>query len=210
MKITKYLHSCLLVENQKKTILFDPGNFTYEQKVLTFSSIPKLDYLLITHSHPDHCDIRFVKEIVERFPYVEIISNQEVANILLGEGITVTVKTEGNNMISLKHTLHHKNFDGGIPQNTIFTLWNSFLHPGDTYEFSQNMEIIALPVQAAWGSTREAFEHIITAAPKYVVPIHDWHWRDEVRENFYKRLTIALKKHSIEFVSLETGDSVEL
>ncbi|MDO8655088.1 MAG: MBL fold metallo-hydrolase, partial [bacterium] len=51
MKITKYVHSCLLVEEQGKTALIDPGNYTFQSKALDLRYIEKLDFVLITHEH---------------------------------------------------------------------------------------------------------------------------------------------------------------
>ena len=63
MKITKFLHSCLLVENQGTTILTDPGFYTYRENILPLDKITRIDYIAITHEHEDHLYIPFLKRI---------------------------------------------------------------------------------------------------------------------------------------------------
>src|SRR3990167_1958183 len=94
MKISKYIHSCLLVEDEGKTILIDPGNYTFEEKGLDIGKLEKLDFLLITHEHPDHMHMPLIKEILEKFPQAQIISNNSVKKILEERGINATENVE--------------------------------------------------------------------------------------------------------------------
>src|SRR5260221_6406985 len=94
MKISKHLHSCLLVQDQNKTVLIDPGIFTAQEKALDLKKIDKLDYLLITHEHSDHLYLPFIKEIVAKFPNVKIVTNQSIVNILSKENITATTQAD--------------------------------------------------------------------------------------------------------------------
>ncbi len=57
MKITKYTHSCLLVETPKKVALIDPGGFSWKSKELNIRKIERVDRILITHSHGDHMSV---------------------------------------------------------------------------------------------------------------------------------------------------------
>src|SRR5258708_31972085 len=130
MKITKYPHSCLLIEEQKDIILMDPGNYTYEEKAIDLSKISKVDYLLITHSHQDHMSIPLIKEICTRFPQVNIISNDNVRDLLKAEGLTIaTTETEQIKMIEANHG---PLFDQTPPVNTQFDIYNKLTDPGDS------------------------------------------------------------------------------
>lgn len=208
MKITKFVHSCLLIEELDKTILIDPGNYTFEEKALDLGSIPTLDYLLITHEHQDHMYIPLIKEIVQKFPAVKMISNSSVAGILRNEGITVD--TQSDQLIQLETIPHDKNFMGPTVQNTIFTIGGRLTHPGDSHHFAKTSEILALPVTAPWGSTAGAVELAEKLKPKIIIPIHDWHWNEKARENMYKRLEDYFASMEIKFLGLETGKEVEI
>ena len=54
MKMTKYTHSCIRLENEGRTLVLDPGNFAAEGEHAT--ALEGADYLFVTHAHPDHFD----------------------------------------------------------------------------------------------------------------------------------------------------------
>lgn len=208
MTITKYLHSCLLIEEDNKTILLDPGQYTYEAKVLDLGKLNKLDYLIITHEHFDHFFLPFVKEFVAKFPQVKIISNQSVVDLLQKENIHASYT--GNDFVQTEEVPHEKLFDKAPPPNVKFTLFSKLTHPGDSFHFDTTTDILAMPIQAPWGSLVQAVEKIMELKPKVVIPIHDWHWKDDVRKGFYERLTEYFKPQGIELKGLETGEMIQV
>jgi L-ascorbate metabolism protein UlaG (beta-lactamase superfamily) len=208
MRITKYLHSCLLVEEQDKTILIDPGQYTYQSKVFPFESVKKLDYLLITHEHNDHCFIPFIQELLLKFPDVTIISNDSVVTILQKENIEATTQTP--DFIAVEMVPHEDIVIAVPPENIQFTLFNRLTHPGDSHHIRITAPILALPLQAPWGSFADALKLAESLSPKLIIPIHDWHIKDEVRKTFYQWATQYLQQSGIEFKSVETGEMIEL
>ena len=207
MKITKYIHSCLVVEDQKKTAVIDPGQFTYDAQV--FPSLSNLDYILITHEHADHLSVPFIKDLLARFPKAEIFSNAGVAAVLAKDRIDV--KTTENGYFSFADAPHEKIFPGWpLPENSVFTLFGRLTHPGDSLHFAQTTDILALPVQAPWGSMVTCAEKAAELKPKYVIPIHDWHWHDQARVWSYQMLTKYFETQGIRFISAELGKPIEL
>lgn len=208
MKITKFIHSCLLLEDTNKVILFDPGNYTRESHSLDDFPFSKLDAIAITHEHPDHMDIPLIKRLLEKFPKAEVFCTMSSKAILEKEGIQS--QTKGNDFISMTPVPHEKIFMGPSPENMMITYDNKFATPGDSLTFSKSPEILALPVQAPWGSTTWATETALHVMPKVIVPIHDWHWKDEVRIALYNQLEEFFAKHNIIFKKPETGISFEV
>ena len=209
MKITKYIHSCLLIEDQKKTALIDPGQFSYDARIMDISTIPSLDYILITHEHADHLSVPFLKDLLARFPKVEVFSNAGVAAVLAKDGISV--KTEANGYFSFQDAAHEKIFPGWpLPENSVFTVFGRLTHPGDSLHFSQTTDILAMPTQAPWGSTVACAEKAAELKPKYIIPIHDWHWHDQARVWNYQMLSKYFETQGIRFISVEDGKPVEL
>lgn len=206
MKITKFVHSCLLIEESGKKILIDPGE--YSEQALNLSNLGGLSHLLITHEHQDHMYLPLIKEILEKFPEVKIISNQSVAGIFSGEGIKVF--TEGDDFIQMQDVPHEHVFGSTPPQNVLFSINGKLTHPGDSHSFTETNEILALPVTAPWGSTTAAVELAEKLKPKVIVPIHDWHWNDTAKQNMYKRLEEYFGKIGIKFIGIKTGIPVEL
>jgi L-ascorbate metabolism protein UlaG (beta-lactamase superfamily) len=208
MVIRKYLHSCLLLEVAGKTVLFDPGNFTYEAKVFPLETLSSLDYVLITHEHPDHFHLPFLQEILQKFPDITIISNQAVVDLLAIQNISAS--TAENDFIFMDAVPHELLWDKKPPMNTKFDLFETFTHPGDSHHFASSTAILALPLQAPWGSTAEAVALALRLAPKHIIPIHDWHWREEVRMGMYTRLKTFFAKQNIIFHSAETGVAIHI
>ena len=48
------------------------------------------------------------------------------------------------------------------------------------------------------------------AKPEKFIPLHDWHWNDQARAGFYKRLEGAMGDLGIEFVPTESGQEYEV
>jgi len=206
MIITKHSHSCLLIKEANQTILIDPGNYTYEEKALDINSLEKLDYILITHEHPDHMYIPFIKELIEKFPDLKIITNASAVNVLKEAHIEASM--EGSHEIQISPTPHERVFGVVPPENIQFSLFEKLTHPGDSLHFTLSTPILALPLQAPWCSLTEAVEYAVSQKPKVVIPIHDWHWNEKAREGFYERLTKYFGDNGIEFNPLGRGEEL--
>jgi L-ascorbate metabolism protein UlaG (beta-lactamase superfamily) len=210
MKITKYIHSCLLLEKDGTHVLIDPGNFTLQEDALPVEDLEKLDAVLITHEHDDHMSIPLLRRIIDRFPEVKIVVGGTVADLLAKEGITATIQAPS--FVETKESLHEKVL-ALAPHNTLFHVFGELTHPGDSLQFTESKEILALPIQAPWGSMVAALEKAVSLhpKPKLVIPIHDWHWREEARHRAYETAASYLRKHGIEeFRGLEPGESIDI
>lgn len=202
MKITKFVHSCLLVEMPEpvnRTVLFDPGIFSsVEADQLEF-----LDDIVITHEHPDHCNLELIKSLVEKFPNVRIKTPSTLVPKL--EGISVTTDAvEGMELFDARHEGHGPFLKP--PENIGVHYLDKLTFPGDSHSFMETKEILALPVAAPWGSTDRAVQLALQLKPKHILPIHDWHWRDEVRVDMYDRLEQLFEQYDITFHKLTDGE----
>ena len=204
MKITKLVHSCLLVEMPdpvNRTVLFDPG----EMSTVDVDSLQYLDDIVITHVHGDHLDMELMKKLVAKFPDVRILTTNEAAEQLKAEGITAsTTPQEGMELFDSPHESVEPLFPS--PEEIGVHYLGKLSHPGDSHSFTETKEILALPVSAPWGSSIRAINLAIQLKPKYVIPIHDWHWRDEARESMYDRIAGALEKEGITFIKAKNGE----
>jgi L-ascorbate metabolism protein UlaG (beta-lactamase superfamily) len=208
MKITKYLHACIVVEDQNMTFLFDPGVFTYNAQALDLSRIAKLDYLLITHEHADHFHLPFIKEIVAKFPQVKIVTNKAIVELLQKENIQAS--SQKDEVVQLDTVDHEKLWDLKTPEHVVIHVLNKFTHAGDSLHFSKTHDVLALPITAPWGSTTEAVNKALSLKPKVIIPVHDWMWKDEIRKGMYQRLTEFFPTYGIQFKGLETGEPLQV
>ncbi len=209
MQITKYVHSCLLVEHDGYAVLFDPGEYSYDSHLLDLSSLSKLDVVIITHEHQDHYHVPFLQDILRKFPQVQIVTNTELAQVL--KQVSPNVNNAIPSWITSEEVVHERVFGvSEMPQNSLFTVFNTLTHPGDSFSFHTSSSVLALPLQAPWGDVTEAVELAEKLAPKIIIPIHDWHWKDEARKGVYARLEQYFLKQGIRFLNIESGQTVTL
>ena len=204
MKITKLVHSCLLVEMPapvNRTVLFDPGAMS----TVDVDSLEYLDDIVITHSHGDHVDMGVMKKLVAKFPDARILTTSEVVEQLKGEGITATTQPpEGFELFQSPHESTEPLFPR--PEQIGVHYLGKLTDPGDSHSFKETKEVLALPITAPWGSAIKAANLAIELKPKYVIPIHDWHWSDAARESMYNLIGDQLEKRGITFIKPVNGE----
>jgi len=207
MKITKFVQSCILVEADDRVALFDPG--VMSEQALDSYDFTQLDDIFITHDHPDHFSIDYVKKLVAKFPNVQITSTNEVVQQLAEQGITSSSDAP-NSVVFFDSPHEHVGPLGSQPEEIGIHYLDVLTHPGDSHSFTETKAILALPITAPWGSNVRAIELAIELKPKYILPIHDWHWRDEARIASYNRQEKIFADRGITFFKLETGKSIEV
>lgn len=207
MKVTKFVHSCLLVESGGRTALFDPGVMSTPS--LDLNSISRLDHIFITHIHGDHFDEDFIKKLAEKFPAVRITSTPEVVARLEAAGIKANDRPPAD---ATFFESPHENVQPMFPQpqNTGIHYLDKLTDPGDSHSFNETKPVLALPITAPWGSTIKALNLVLQLKPKHVLPIHDWHWSDQARQAMYEQYEGILAREGITFHQLATGVPVEL
>lgn len=204
MKITKLGHSCLLVEMPEplnRTLLIDPGVFSE----VDVDSLEFVDDIVITHEHPDHVDKELLKRLVAKFPKARVKAPATLAPKL--EGISVTTDAvEGIEFFAAPHEGHPPFL--APPENIGVHYLGKLSHPGDSHSFTETKEILALPITAPWGSVDRAVQLALQLKPKHILPIHDWHWKDEAREEMYNWIERVFADNGIKFYKLKNGEPI--
>ena len=210
MKITKYGHCCLFIEEKNLRILTDPGNYSTLQ-----NNVTGVDVILITHEHADHFHIESLKQVLKNNPKVKIVTNkgvavhldkEKIAHILLEDGQSDSfggVKIEGFGAV---HALIHEEWLK--VQNTGYLIADRLFYPGDAfYDPKRPVDILALPVAGPWMKIGEAIDYAITLKPKVAFPVHDGGLKSSATVN--RVSSGILPKHGIEFVVIEEGKTVD-
>jgi L-ascorbate metabolism protein UlaG (beta-lactamase superfamily) len=211
MKITKYVHSCLLVETPKQTILIDPGSFSWDSHLLSPIRLAKLDYIVITHDHPDHYNLPFLKELSAKFPHAQIITNEDLAKIIGGEKLPNVILTGSQPDIEVFEVAHEPvPFDLPVPRNIGVHIEGLLTHPGDAFYIKSSQDILALAMTSPWGNLKQALEVAAALKPKKIIPVHDWFWHKVARDAMYAMSKNLLEPHGIEFIEIENAVPVEL
>ncbi len=176
MHITKFGHSCLLVEEKNARILIDPGAWsTIPDKLENF------DAILISHEHSDHFDVSSIKKVLEKNFNAKIYTNSSVAKKLneqkiaaqvLVDGETVTVNGVTIKAFGKKHAFIYRTLP--VCDNVGFIIGDRLFHPGDSYQVpKEKIEILAIPLAAPWANLGDMLDFGLAVKPKIAFPIHD-------------------------------------
>ena len=212
MKLTKFLQSCVLVEDSNEVALFDPDSFTWGAKIFPLDTLNKLDYILITHHHGDHFNLDFVKALITKFPNTKIFTSQDVAQQLSEAGLK-NVLTESSGRITITKAEHESMepiFDHPIGDNVAIDFNNKITHPGDSYHIEKTCDILCLPVDAPWGSNVLALRLAEKLKPKMMLPIHDVMLTEDWKKQLYDWCEGLCQKHGIKFLRPQTGMAIEV
>jgi L-ascorbate metabolism protein UlaG (beta-lactamase superfamily) len=207
MKITKYVHSCLLVEVPGRVAIFDPGSMSKDS--FEMDKLESLDDIFITHEHQDHYDLEFIKELLKKFPDTRITTTESLVKQLEEQGIKAqSTPPEGVEFFDAPHEHVEPLFP--TPKEIGIHYLNVLTDPGDSHTFTETKEILAMPVTGPWGSAIKGLNLVLELKPKYVFPIHDWHWSDAARQQMYGAFEKTLAKEGIKFYQAENGVPVEI
>ncbi|HMQ01909.1 MAG TPA: MBL fold metallo-hydrolase [Candidatus Doudnabacteria bacterium] len=176
MKITKYAHSCVLVEEHGTAVLFDPGAYAELPEEL-----PRADAIIITHKHFDHLNIDNLSLLAQANPDVKIICNTEVASQIDNLNFNLEILEQGQNTqignlaveaFGKDHALIHPSMPAIT--NTGYLLAHKVWYPGDSLTvLPQPVEILLLPIVAPWSKISETLDFVAAVKPKVVIPVHD-------------------------------------
>ena len=214
MKIKKLGHCCLVIEENGKKIMTDPGKYT-----ISFQNEEKnIDYIFITHEHTDHIHIDSLKNILKNNPNVKIITNVSVGKILEKEKIKFFLIKDSQEMVLGENILIegvgklHKQVYQSIPtvENVGFILNKNFFYPGDALsKIEKKVNIVAFPVSASWLKLSESVDWLKELAPQVAFPVHDGILNDYGKKAFFGNCQKLLPDINIEFKVLEENKEVE-
>jgi L-ascorbate metabolism protein UlaG (beta-lactamase superfamily) len=200
MKITKFGHSCVLVEDHHTRVLFDPGAYSELP-----DQLPDLHAAIITHKHADHLSIENLSLLAKASPEMVVICNSEVAQELANLDFKVSVLEEGQtaavgHLEVAAYGHEHATIHPDIPSiaNTGYMINNLVWHPGDSLlPPPVPVDILLLPIVAPWSKISETIDCVTTIQPKVVIPIHDGFLK--FGGPYYAMIKQVCSDHNIEF-----------
>ena len=219
MRVYKYIHSCLVVEQGDEKILFDPGIFSFIEGAVKPETFKDISTIILTHQHPDHVDVNALKKIVA-LSNASVITNSEGKVALAKEGIEAQVVEEGSHQtknftIRAFSSDHAAILSPTLPQNTAYVLNDTFLNPGDSFASFLNplkgIKVLALPVMAPWLTEVAVAEFAGRIAPQMVLPVHDGYVKDFFIKQRYSNYDSYFSRQGIKFQHMsKPGDAVDI
>ena len=219
MKISKYLHSCLVFELDGYKLLFDPGKFSFAEGLVTPEDFADVNQIIITHKHPDHLDTENLKKIAQ-LSGAPIITNSEVAAIIKKEGLDSIIIEDGEYSVGpfkLKviPVTHEPLLDNPTPQMTGFLINDKVLHPVDSMEDAlltyKGVELLVMVTMAPFANELRIAGFADKLQPKQILAVHDGYAKEffvkQRNENYQKHFEAqGIKFHGI----YKKGDSITI
>lgn len=212
MKLTKYEHSCLVIEEQGAKLVIDPGVYSK-----SFNDFANISVLIITHTHLDHKSPENIQKIVATNPAIRIFTVPEVASEI-NDNAHVTAAKAGDvqkvepfkiEIFGGQHAIIHPSVP--VAQNIGVLINNEFYYPGDSIiEPKKPVKILALPVSAPWLKTAEVMDFLTALKPERAFATHDALFSDighEINSIWMQRVTDAT---GTTYQILKVGESLEI
>lgn len=216
MRITKLQHSCIVIEANGKKAIADPGCYSWQSGLVDENILEGVDYVCVTHEHPDHFDAEFALAIQKTSPNAVWFSVPGVCEQLKELGIVAVSSSSTSDVLFVQSD--HANLApwySGQPEHTSFKIFGDILVSGDhqNHAHDEGARILAGAFNGGpWGAAIGTVSMLkdMNPRPKIYIPLHDWHLKGEARKGFYDRASEVCVELGIEFVKIESGIPVEL
>jgi len=219
MKISKYLHSCLLFELDGYKLLIDPGNITFAEGLVKPEQFADVNTIIITHTHPDHLDIEHLKNIVS-LSGATVIANKQVGEQLTANNIPFCLLCNGLSQVGpfkleAFTVVHELIMDNPLPQMTGLLINDKVLHPVDSMEDAllkhKGVELLIMVTMAPFANEPRIAAFADQLQPKQILPVHDGYAKEFFIKQRYEAYTKHFDKQGIKFHHIyQPGDSINI
>ncbi len=187
MKVKKFGHCCLLIEEDGVRTLTDQGGYTDLDVVVRQSR--NIDVILITNGGVGR-----------------LLDEQDIGYEVLEDGQSLDVDGVKFEAFDSKHEEIYNDF--GQVQNTGFFINDKLFYPGDSFhDPEREIDVLALPVAGPWCKIGDAVKYALKVKPKKAFPVHDGMLR--IKGANHNVPGKFLSENGIEFVIIGEGESYE-
>ncbi|MEU8979238.1 MBL fold metallo-hydrolase [Streptomyces sp. NPDC048309] len=205
MRLTKYGHACVRLEDGDRVLVIDPGTYSEAESLAGATAV------LITHEHADHIDVDKLKAARDGNPALTVHTHPALA-ASLGDGV-IPVEV-GDTFSAAGFTVRavggeHAEIIDGLPgcPNLGF-LVDGVYHPGDSYFVpAESVDTLLVPASGPWAKLGEAIDFARAVRPTRAFPIHDAHFGDIGLDSFDWWLET---KGGTDYARVPSGESVDL
>jgi len=175
VRLIKYTHSCVRLEDDDRALVIDPGMFSETE------SLAGADAILITHEHPDHVNEVAIRAAMQADSQLRLwappgVAEQfaDVGERVIGVGPGTRFDAGGFRIETFggQHALIHPL----IPMiaNVGYLVNDAVYHPGDSFIVpAADVQTLLLPTHAPWLKISEVIDFAISVAAPQAVQIHD-------------------------------------
>jgi len=212
MRLTKFEHAALLLEDSGQKLFVDPGSFT---TALTDTS--NTVAVVITHEHGDHWTPEQLSRVVEMNPGVPIYGPEGVA--AAATDFDITVVQAGDTVEAGPFTLRffggeHAVIHSSIPvvDNLGVLINDELFYPGDSFTVPDgvDVDVLAVPSSAPWLKAGEFIDYVLAVKPKRSFPTHEMVNSVAGKQMANARIAWATEQNGGQFFPLEPGDTLDI
>jgi L-ascorbate metabolism protein UlaG (beta-lactamase superfamily) len=175
MNLIKHGHACVVLADEDRRIVIDPGGFT---DPVAFEGA---EAVLVTHEHADHFEPVRLRAALDAAPQLEVWTNRSVAAALEGLGGRVHVVGAGDAIEVAGFEVHvhgelHAEIHPEIPRiaNVGFLVAGQVFHPGDALTVpGEPVPTLLLPLHAPWSKVAELVDYVRAVEADQAFAIHD-------------------------------------
>jgi L-ascorbate metabolism protein UlaG (beta-lactamase superfamily) len=212
MRLTKFEHAALLLENSGRKLFVDPGSFT-----TPLTETANAAAVVITHEHPDHWTPEQLNRIVGMNPGVPIFAPAGVAAAATDFDITVvnagdSVEVDGFTLRFFGGT--HAIIHSSIPviDNLGVLINDTLFYPGDSFTIPQDVQVdvLAVPCGAPWLKIGEVIDYVQAVAPKRSFAVHEMVLSVAGKGMANQRIEAATQAGGGSFFPLQPGETLDI
>lgn len=213
MRVTKFEHACLRIDEGDDVLIIDPGSYT-----TPLDDLGKVAAVVLTHEHADHWTADHLSRILREAPGTPIFAPEGVA-IAAGDAFEITTVSPGDEVTAGAFTLRffggrHEVIHSSMPVvDNVGVLVNDRLYyPGDSYAVPEGVDVdtLATPVGAPWLRVGDAMDFVLAVKPRRAFGTHDMTLSVIGRTLHRNRLQWATEQHGGEFFELDPGEALDV
>lgn len=211
MKLTKYGHACVVIENDEgNKLVIDAGEWTELP-----ADLSGIVAVVCTHVHGDHTSAANVQKIVDTNPEVVLYANSESMEVLadvdckkvvVESNVVEQVSSFELSFYIKEHAIIWQKSPCG---NFAVKVNDFFYYPGDSvYVIDEPVEIAGVPVSAPWLKMSEAIQFVYDVKASKVMPTHNGILNDNGHMVVRSWLNNIIADTDKELLLLEDSESI--
>jgi L-ascorbate metabolism protein UlaG (beta-lactamase superfamily) len=175
MELIKHGHACVVLAEDDRRIVIDPGVFTDP------AALDGADAVLVTHEHADHFEPTRLRAALDAAPGLEVWTNRSVVAALDGLGARVHVVGAGDaiEVAGFDVRVHgelHAVVHPELPRvaNVGFLVGGRVFHPGDALTVpDEPVSTLLVPMHAPWSKVAELIDYVRAVDADQAFAVHD-------------------------------------
>ncbi|WP_066292535.1 MBL fold metallo-hydrolase [Arthrobacter sp. B6] len=218
MKLTKYTHACVRLEEDGRVLVLDPGTFSEAKEALDGAQA-----VLVTHEHGDHVDVPALVNALRGDSGLAVFAPLGVAGHLREEapqaadrintvepGTSFAAAGFGVRSFGGQHALIHPQVP--VVANIGYLINENVYHPGDSFIVPDGISVktLLVPIHAPWNKASEVVDFVIGVRAPQAFQIHDGLLNELGLKMVESHVTRIGAKYGTEFTHLAVRETVDV